>query len=492
MGSKSAPPPAPDYKGAAEATAAGNRVAAQQTTVANRPNIITPYGSQTWANDRKFDQGGYDAELAKYNASVKPGGYETVIDGEGNQTQQWNPGTKPTGDAPDRNSFMTDNWTQNTTLTPATQRALESQQQMQQGRSDLANSMMGRVSSTLSAPIDTAGLQDWGKRYDGAGPITSGFAMTTPTTTDKIQTSIGSTPGYIKSSGDAIYNQATSRLDPRFNQGQSDLDSRLANQGITAGSSAYNRAQDNFSMQRNDAYQSAMNNATAQSAADASRVQGMDINQGNFGNTAQQQVFGQNVTANQFQNQSIGQSNQAQNQNFTQTNANAAYDNNLRISQFNMQQQQRLQELNEMNALMTGQQVNMPSMPQFNTATPYGGANYTGAATAQGQYDMNTYNANNASSSGLTSGLFQLGGSAMMANAMSAAPFMLSDSRLKRVVQKLGRLANGLNVYRFKYLGMPETHVGVMAQEVAHVRPDCVVKTGSGYLAVNYGKLLGA
>lgn len=486
MGSKSAAPPAPDYKGAAEATAAGNRVSAQQTTVANRPNIITPYGSQSWANDRKFDQGGYDAELAKYNASMKPGGYETVIDGDGNQTQQWNPGTKPTGNAPDRNSFMTDNWTQNTTLTPATQRALESQQQMQQGRSDIANSMMSRVASTMSAPINTAGLQGWGKRYDGVGPMTSGFAMNTPTTTEKLQTSLGRTPEYIKSSGDALYNQATSRLDPRFNQAQSDLDSRLANQGITRGSSAYDRAQNNMSLQRNDAYQSAMNSATTQSAADATRVQNMDLTAGMFGNNAQNQVFNQNLTANQFRNTSIGQSNTAQNQAFTQTNANAAYDNNLRIAQFNMQQQQRLQELNEMNALMTGQQVSMPSMPQFSMATPYGGANYTGAANAQGQYDMNTYNANNAASSGLTSGLFQLGGSAMMASAM------MSDSRLKRVVQKLGKLANGLSVYRFKYLGMPGTHVGVMAQEVAHVRPDCVVKTGSGYLAVDYDKLLGA
>jgi len=487
MGSKSAAPPAPDYKGAAEATAAGNLAAAQQTTAANRPNIYTPYGSQTWSNNQTFDQSGYDAAMAKYNATGTQGHYETAVDGDGNNTQQWVAATNPTGVAPDRNQFLTDNWTQTTTLTPATQAALESQQQMQQGRSDLANSMMPRVADTLSAPIDTSGLQAWGQRYNGPGPITSGFAMTTPTTANNLQTSIGNTPDYIRSSGDAIYNQATSRLDPRFNQAQSDLDSRLANQGITAGSDAYNRAQNNLSLQRNDAYQSAMNNATTQAAADATRVQGMDLNAANFGNQAQQQIFGQNLTANQFQNTAIGQSNQAQNQDFTQTNANAAYDNNLRISQFNMQEQQRLQSLNEMNALMTGQQVNMPSMPAFNNATPYGGPNYSGAAAAQGQYDMNTYNANNAANSGFTSGLFGLGGSGMMASAL-----YFSDSRLKRVVQKLGKLANGLNVYRFKYLGMEGTHVGVMAQEVARMRPDCVIKTDSGYLAVDYDKLLGA
>jgi len=489
MGSKSAPPPAPDYKGAAIATAQGNQAAAQQTTIDNRPNINTPYGSQTWTDTKQFDQAGFDKATADYNATAKPGQYVSSIDGDGNTTQQWQPGSGPVGNAPDRSAFTTDNWTQNTTLAPTAQKALDSQMQMQQGRSDIANSLMPRVSDALSAPIDTTGLQNWGQRYNGPGPITSGFAMNTPTTADKLQTSIGSTPYYIQSSGDAIYNQATSRLDPRFNQAQSDLDSRLANQGITAGSDAYNRAQDNLSLQRNDAYQTAMNNATTQSAADASRVQGMDLSAANFGNTAQNQVFNQNLTANQFQNTAIGQSNQAQNQDFTQTNANAAYDNNLRISQFNMAEQQRMLALNEMNSLMTGQQVGMPSMPSFNNATPYSGPNYTGAATAQGQYDMNTYNANNAASSGLTSGLFGLGGSALMGMGMSG---VFSDSRLKRVVQKLGKLANGLNVYRFKYLGMEGTHVGVMAQEVARMRPDCVTKTESGYLAVDYQKLLGA
>jgi hypothetical protein len=79
----------------------------------------------------------------------------------------------------------------------------------------------------------------------------------------------------------------------------------------------------------------------------------------------------------------------------------------------------------------------------------------------------------------LTSGLFGLGGSGAMASAM-----YFSDSRLKRVVRKLGKLACSLNVYRFKYLGMEGTHVGVMAQEVARMRPDCVTKTESGYLLI--------
>jgi hypothetical protein len=50
MGGKSDPPPAPDYKAAAEQTAAGNLAAARQQTAANRVNSYTPFGSMTYTN----------------------------------------------------------------------------------------------------------------------------------------------------------------------------------------------------------------------------------------------------------------------------------------------------------------------------------------------------------------------------------------------------------------------------------------------------------
>ena len=60
---------------------------------------------------------------------------------------------------------------------------------------------------------------------------------------------------------DALYNQSKSRLDPQFNQASSNLDSKLAAQGITVGSDAYNRELDNLMRAKNDAYQTAMNNS---------------------------------------------------------------------------------------------------------------------------------------------------------------------------------------------------------------------------------------
>jgi len=45
---KSDPPPAPDYVGAAQQTAAGNLEAARATAAANRVNQVTPYGNLTY------------------------------------------------------------------------------------------------------------------------------------------------------------------------------------------------------------------------------------------------------------------------------------------------------------------------------------------------------------------------------------------------------------------------------------------------------------
>lgn len=49
--SSPSPPPAPDYAGAAEATASGNLEATRAATAANRINQYTPYGSLTYSRD---------------------------------------------------------------------------------------------------------------------------------------------------------------------------------------------------------------------------------------------------------------------------------------------------------------------------------------------------------------------------------------------------------------------------------------------------------
>jgi Chaperone of endosialidase len=64
-----------------------------------------------------------------------------------------------------------------------------------------------------------------------------------------------------------------------------------------------------------------------------------------------------------------------------------------------------------------------------------------------------------------------------------------SDIRVKHDIARVGRLENGLGLYRFSYIGSDKVYVGVMAQEVETVMPEAVVRGSDGYLRVYYDKL---
>ena len=112
---------------------------------------------------------------------------------------------------------------------------------------------------------------------------------------------------YMQKMQDAYLNQANARLDPQWSQRQGDMDANLANMGLSRGSNAWNREQQNFQFGRNDAYSTAQNNAILNSGAEAARLQGMDINAGNFANTAAQQNYQNQLTSQQAQNAAQGQ-----------------------------------------------------------------------------------------------------------------------------------------------------------------------------------------
>lgn len=84
---------------------------------------------------------------------------------------------------------------------------------------------------------------------------------------------------------DATYQQATRALDPQFQEAENRFRQQMVNQGFAEGSEGWNRAFDNFSRARNDAYGSARNQALAQALA------------------AQQQGFGQSLSLDQLASQ---------------------------------------------------------------------------------------------------------------------------------------------------------------------------------------------
>lgn len=263
------------------------------------------------------------------------------------------------------------------------------------------------------------------------------------------------TPGQIQQeASDAAYNNATRYLDPQFERQQAGLENQLANQGITRGSEAWNNAMQEQGRAKEQAYGQARNQAYLQG------LQG----------------------AGQAYNQSMGTRQQ-------------------QISELQALQQN---PLNMLNAVRTGQQMQVASQPQVGVSGPgsmatVAGPDMLGAAQAQYQGQMGAYNAQQAQQNALTSGLFGLAGAGLGAYGMSAmAPAAVaSDARIKENVVKIGKLDNGLNLYSFEY--KPEykdreghgRYVGVMAQEAEKVRPDAVIDGPNGYKMVDYRVIYG-
>lgn len=62
--------------------------------------------------------------------------------------------------------------------------------------------------------------------------------------------------------------------------------------------------------------------------------------------------------------------------------------------------------------------------------------------------------------------------------------FLPSDRRVKQDIEQVGTLFDGTPIYSYRYIGAPEYHVGLMAQDVDHI-PGAVVDFG-GIKAVDY------
>jgi outer membrane immunogenic protein len=76
------------------------------------------------------------------------------------------------------------------------------------------------------------------------------------------------------------------------------------------------------------------------------------------------------------------------------------------------------------------------------------------------------------------------------ASYFARGPVPVSDVRLKRDIVLIGRFDDGLGVYRYRYLWSDTEFVGVMAQEVALIHPEAIVRQATDdYLRVDYGRL---
>jgi hypothetical protein len=182
------------------------------------------------------------------------------------------------------------------------------------------------------------------------------------------------TPGEIQqAASDAAYQNAMRYVEPRLQRQQASLENQLANQGITRGSEAWNAAMADAEANRENIYSQAQNAAYT------------------AGLTGAQQAYQQGLGARQ--------------------------------QQISEAQTLRSDPLNMLNAVRTGSQMQTSAMPQVGVSqsgqlATWSGPDLLGATTAQGQYNMGQYNAQQAASNNLMSGLFGLGSAGIMGYGM--------------------------------------------------------------------------
>jgi hypothetical protein len=377
-------PPAPDYTGAAQASSAASQELATQNTWANRPNQNTPWGSQYWTAEAGFDPA---------------------------------TGQKIT------------NWTQNQTLDPALQSALSDQLAIQGGRSDLANQMIGRVASDYSQPFNWGGApgmaQTPNAQMTGATGQ-QGYVPQYQLDTGRVgQTTYAAGEPAFSDQRNRIENMAFNRMAPVHQQQQEALNTQLVNQGITPGSQAYNAEQMRLSQQQAGERYNAMEFGGSEQQRMNQQMLGQQ--QQAFGqagqiqqlqNAALMSQFGQGLQGGQFTNQAMqnlyNQNLGANAQNFGQQAQQFGMQNQARQQYLAEEAMRRGMSLNELNALMTGQQVQAPNMPGFNTATMGQAPNLLGAAQAQGQYGLGAAQLGQQASNNLWGGIGQLAGTGAM------------------------------------------------------------------------------
>ncbi|MBT8449281.1 MAG: tail fiber domain-containing protein [Gammaproteobacteria bacterium] len=81
------------------------------------------------------------------------------------------------------------------------------------------------------------------------------------------------------------------------------------------------------------------------------------------------------------------------------------------------------------------------------------------------------------------------GGIGSSLGGIASLTSVLSDIRAKENIKRVGKTDSGLNVYTYNYKGHPQTHMGVMAQEVEESIPEAVHEF-NGLKTVDYTKVV--
>lgn len=270
------------------------------------------------------------------------------------------------------------NFTRTTTLSPEQKGLYDQQVAAGKGLNNLAIGQVDRLQSTMSQPFNAEGLP---------AAVTSIGANDWSADRQRVE--------------QALFDRQNSQ----FDRDETALRQRLASQGLTPGSEAYNNDLTIFNQAKNDA----RSQAVLSGGQEQTRMAGLEAQQADFANAARQNAFTERAAV-------------------------------------------RNQPVNEISALLGGGQV---SMPQFQPAYRQG----VGAPDVGG-YVNQDYQNQIASYNNRMSGLFGLGGT------LASGLFSLSDRRAKKDIRRVGRTDGGTPIYTFRYRSGGPVQMGVMADEV--------------------------
>src|SRR5678810_39890 len=298
-----------------------------------------------------------------------------------------------------------------------------------------------------------------------------------------------------------------SRMNPQLARERTNIEQRLADQGIRYGSQAYASAMDDYNRQSNDARLA----VTAAGGAEQQRMNDMAAQRAGFQNAAQQQAYNQAQGRGQFYNE-------AQRNAYTQaagrgefTNAALAQQVAQQQSRFNAQNMarnqymseqyaMRNQPINEIASLLSGSQINNPNFVNTpNNQIPT--TDVAGLINTRFSQDMDIYKQESAQQQALMGGIFGMMGGMMK----------MSDERMKENKVRVGSVfatdvdndepnraadldkdetVKKLPIYSYSYKNDPsETrHIGPMAQDVEKIDRGAV-KTHRGVKSVSYTHL---
>lgn len=230
----------------------------------------------------------YQSAAAQYQYGTQAGAYNAAINrvntsGPGGSVNYSITGRDPSTGAPI--------YTQSTNLSPTSQKIYDLTQGAQVGAGQAAQGLLGNYGSALSDPYSQlSGVHAVQQNADTSH--VPGIA------------GAGDLAGFTNQARDAAYKQQTQYLDPQYSQQQEQLDAQLRNSGAHPGDPAYDNAMKLFTNQKQQAYESAFNNANTQGLAEQQALYSQSAG-------TNQQLFGQALQSQQAANQ--GQS-QAYNQ----------------------------------------------------------------------------------------------------------------------------------------------------------------------------------